>query len=199
MDPDPTSAQPSAAAQRDRDIVDLLRNGERLAAFELVAERYESKVYRLCVAFLRDSAAAQDVAQESMLRVWKALPSYNSRAALSTWIYAITRNRCLTALASGQKALSLSDETVEAEAGAVAAADGGAETVAALHRLVEELPEVPRRVITLFYFEERSVAEVATLLGCPEGTVKTHLFRARAALLAKLSSLGLADPQRWTV
>lgn len=199
MSPEPTLPQPSPAAQRDRDIVDLLRNDKRVAAFDLLAKRYEAKVYRLCVAFLRDPVAAQDVAQESLIRVWKALPSYNATAALSTWIYAITRNRCLTALASGQKVLSLSDETVEAEAEAVAVVDGNSETVSTLHRLVDDLPEAARRVITLFYFEERSVAEVAALLGCPEGTVKTHLFRARASLLAKLSLLGLADPELWTV
>ena len=141
---------------------------------------------------------AQDVAQESLIRVWKALPGYDGRAALSTWIYAITRNRCLTALERARVPLSLSDEAVQAEAEEVAAANADADSVSTLRRLVDELPEAARRVITLFYFEERSVAEVAAMLGHPEGTVKTHLFRARAALLEKLSGLGLADPALWT-
>jgi RNA polymerase sigma-70 factor (ECF subfamily) len=199
MEPAPQPRQPSLAAQRDRDIVELLQRGNHAGAFELVAERYGSKVYRLCVALLRNPAAAQDAAQESLIRVWKALPGYDGRAALSTWIYAITRNRCLSALERAREALSLSDEAVQAEAEAIAAtnSDNDAGTASTIRRLVDDLPESARRVITLFYFEERSVAEVAAMLGCPEGTVKTHLFRARAALLEKLTTLGLADPSQW--
>ena len=188
---------PSAAAERDRDIVEWLRQGNPAAAFAIVAERYESRIYRLCVALLRDPAAAKDVAQESLIRVWKALPGYDGRAALSTWIYAITRNRCLTALGRARTALSIDDEAVQAEAEAVVAADVGAERASALRRLVDDLPETSRLVITLFYFEERSVAEVAAMLGQPAGTVKTHLFRARATLLERLKELGLADPALW--
>ena len=197
MEPAPQPRQPSPAAQRDRDIVELLQRGNHESAFGLVAERYESKLYRLCVALLRDPAAAQDAAQESLIRVWKALPRYDGRAALSTWIYAITRNRCLSALERTREALSLSDEAVQTEAEAMAETEADAGTASTIRRLVDDLPESARRVITLFYFEERSVAEVAVMLGCPEGTVKTHLFRARAALLEKLSALGLADPSLW--
>jgi RNA polymerase sigma-70 factor, ECF subfamily len=199
MEPAPQPRQPSPAAQRDPDIVELLQHGDHAGAFELVAGRYGSKVYRLCVALLRDPAAAQDAAQESLIRVWKALPGYDGRAALSTWIYAITRNRCLSALGRTREALSLSDEAVQTEAEAIAAtnSDNDAGTASTMRRLVDDLPESARRVITLFYFEEHSVAEVAAMLGCPEGTVKTHLFRARAALLEKLSALGLADPSLW--
>jgi RNA polymerase sigma-70 factor (ECF subfamily) len=192
-------ATPSAAALRDRDIQALLVQGDRAAAFELIAQRYENKVYRLCVAMLRDPAAAQDAAQESLVRVWRALPAFDARAALSTWIYAITRNRCLTALERARADLSLTDESVQAEAEAVCAHDAqpAAEQAQTIHQLVDELPEGPRRVITLYYFEERAVAEVAAMLGCPEGTVKTHLFRARAALLGRMKALGLADPALW--
>jgi len=121
MNLDPTFQKLSSAAQRDQDIVELLQIGKRADAFDLVAERYESKVYRLCVTLLRDPVVAQDVAQESLIRVWRALATYKTTAALSTWIYAITRNRCLTTLANRQNELSLSDGTVEAEAESVAA------------------------------------------------------------------------------
>lgn len=193
-----TSPHPSAAALRDQDIVQFLQEGRHAEAFARVAGRYESRIYRLCVAILRDREAARDVAQESLIRVWKALPGYDARAALSTWIYAITRNRCLTALQGSRAALSLSDEAVQAEAEAVPGNDSGTEDLAVIRRLVDELPEAQRRAITLFYFEERSVAEVAAMLGQPEGTVKTHLFRARAALRERLSALGLADRALWT-
>jgi RNA polymerase sigma-70 factor (ECF subfamily) len=66
-----------------------------------------------------------------------------------------------------------------------------------LRSLVDALPERLRRVLVLYYFEERSVDEVARMLGCPAGTVKTHLFRARAALAERLGALGLHDPHTW--
>ena len=199
MNPDKILPESSQAAQRDRDIVALLRDEQHAAAFELIVLRYQNKVYRLCVALLRDLSAAQDVAQESLIRVWKALPDYNGTAALSTWIYTITRNRCLTALANDRSVLSLSDEVIasEAETVEVEITQANTDTMSTLHRLVNELPEMARQVITLFYFEDHSVLDVAAMLGCPAGTVKTHLFRARAALLLKLSALGLASPELW--
>lgn len=195
--PPPTST--SAAALRDFDVVDLLGRGEHDRAFRLLAARYSPKVYRLCVALLRDPALAQDAAQESLLRVWKAMGSFDGRAALSTWIYTITRNRCLTALAQRPDALSMSDEAVQVEAEAVAAVDehGAEERALAIRRIVDDLPEAPRRVITLFYFEDCSLAEVAAMLGQTQPNVKTQLFRARAALLRALETHGLAAPQDW--
>ena len=190
---------PSEAGSRDQDIVELLRGGALEAAFERLADRYERKVYRLCCSLLRDPDQAEDAAQESLVRVWKALAKYDQRASLSTWIYTITRNRCLTAIQRRRDLDSLSDPAVEHEAEAAQAV--GPETeqdhLALLRELVEALPERFRRVLTLFYYEERSVAEVAQMLGLPEGTVKTNLHRARASLGERLRVLGLADPEFW--
>lgn len=72
------------AANRDSDIVDLLQTGHGTHAFDLLLQRYEGKVYRLCCALLRDRTQAEDVAQESLVRVWRALSSYDSRASLSS-------------------------------------------------------------------------------------------------------------------
>jgi RNA polymerase sigma-70 factor (ECF subfamily) len=157
-------------------------------------QRYESKVYRLCLAFMRDRMQAQDAAQESLLRLWRALARYDGRAALSTWIYAITRNWCLTCLGSQRRTMSLSDMPVQAEVDSLTAPDvlGASEQAAYIRRLVDELPEPTRRVVRLFYFEEQSVARVAELLGLPQGTIKTYLFRARTVLRSRLESLELA-------
>src|SRR5450631_4182367 len=123
------------------------------------------------------------------------------RTGLSTWIYAITRNRCLTALKQAPAALSLSDEAVMDEVHAIAGprvdVEEAAQMSGIVQRLVGELPESAQRVIRLYYFEDRAVAEVALMLGQPEGTVKTHLHRARSALLQKLEALGLGDPGAW--
>ena len=186
-------------ASRDRDIIELLRAGRADRAFEELLQRYEGKIYRLCCALLRDRSLAEDAAQESIVRAWKSLKNYDGRAALSSWLYAITRNRCLTALASRRTFESLTDEDVEQTPGeptapAEKALGTGSER---LRELVDQLPERLRQVLMLYYFEERSVGEVALMLGCPEGTVKTHLFRARAALASELERRGLHDPEYW--
>ncbi len=104
-----SAPRPRTAAQ-DRDIVALLQTGALEAAFQRTLARYQDKVYRLCCTLLRDPTAAEDAAQESLVRIWKAMGSYDGRASLSTWIYAITRNRCLSALARRRELASLSDD-----------------------------------------------------------------------------------------
>ena len=188
----------SEDTSRDQDIVALVRTGAVERAASLLLERYEGKVYRLCCALLRDRTQAEDAAQDSLVRVWKALARYDGRAALSSWIYAITRNRCLTAL-QRRRALesleALSDvPAAETLANPAERRDGRA---AQLRALLDRLPERSRRVLLLYYYEERSVSEVAHMLGCPQGTVKTHLHRARAMLAEMLKRRGLSDPADW--
>jgi RNA polymerase sigma-70 factor (ECF subfamily) len=189
----------SEAGHRDRDIVELLQSGSHAAAFDLVMERYERKVYRLCCSLMREPDQAADAAQESLLRVWKALPGYDQRASLSTWIYTITRNRCLTAIERRRDLDSLSDPAVEQAAEAAVAVEppAGQDHLGLLRELVDALPERYRRTLTLYYYQEKSVAEVAAMLGQPEGTVKTSLHRARALLAERVRALGLGDPKFW--
>lgn len=197
--------QPSAAPAdlRDKDIVGLLQDGEQAVAFDELVKRYERKIYRLCCGLLRDPVHAQDAAQESLLRIWNALGRYDGRASLSTWIYTITRNRCLTALERRRgddqdPAATETDDGQQWIDEAAAPDPGGNDDRAALLRsLVDSLPERHRRALTLYYFEERSVTEAADMLGVPEGTLKTNLFRARALLLERIAALGLADPLEW--
>lgn len=188
------------ASTRDADIVELIRRGAQTQAFELLLGRYERRLYRLCLSLLREPAQAEDAAQESFVRIWKALPTYDGRASLSTWSYAIARNRCLTALQRRRDEATLSDPEVAVEAEAAAppvAATDADDRGQLLRELVDALPERYRRTLTLFYYEERSVPEVAAMLGIPEGTVKTNLFRARGLLLGSLEQLGLADANLW--
>ena len=195
------SALAGEAAQ-DGDIVALLQSGAVEPAFQLTLARYQDKVYRLCCALLRDPSAAEDAAQESLVRIWKAIGGYDGRASLSTWIYTITRNRCLTAIERRRELASLSDDAIAAEAEAQAQTFGAGDDepqqgAALLRELVDLLPERYRRTLTLFYYEDCSVSEVARMLGMPEGTVKTNLSRARAALAEQLRRRGLSDPSQW--
>jgi RNA polymerase sigma-70 factor (ECF subfamily) len=190
----------SDAARRDQDIVELLAAGAAEAAFERLASRYAPKVYRLCIAMLREPARAEEAAQDSLLRAWRALAGYQEKAgALSTWLYAITRNRCLTLLErSAPAGVALDDEAVQAEVAALAApASPDGEGHALLRRLVQALPEPQRLATILYYYEEHAVAEVAAMLDLPVATVKTHLHRGRARLRALLAEQGLDDPALW--
>ena len=117
------------------------------------------------------------------MRIWKALPGYRRQSSLSTWIYAITRNACLTALkASGAK------REVSMEAPGVARAAESRGTVSVpragvdVLRFLDQLPEKHQQVLRLYYMEEKSYEEVARLLEWPMGTVKTYLHRARKEL-----------------
>jgi len=197
--PPPIPAPTSDAALRDADLAALVQAGRLNTAFEGIMERYESKVLHLCMALLRNTHAAEEVAQESLLRIWRALSSYTPEtAALSTWIYAITRNRCLTELARRPPAAQFCDDGDQTLALHVAEESPlDARALQLLRELVESLPAPLRTSLTLYYFEEHSVEEVATMLGIPQGTVKTHLHRARSALHQKLKDQGLAHADLW--
>jgi RNA polymerase sigma-70 factor (ECF subfamily) len=117
------------------------------------------------------------------------LPRYDGRASPSTWLYAITRNTCLSA--RRYDALRRTRPLDEAHDAAARASEGPATGDASdVWRFIDRLPETQRQVITLFYLEERSLREVGLLLDMPEGTVKSHLHRARLALARAMNAQG---------
>jgi RNA polymerase sigma-70 factor (ECF subfamily) len=174
----------------DDAIIALLRAGRPDDAFAQLVPAYRRRVFGIAYGILRDSAAAEDVAQEVFVKLWQGLGSYDGRAKLSTWIYAIARNASISALRKRPRGISLSDPAIAAEADAVesAAAPPDAED-AQLWRAVEALPDKQRRVVTLFYQDDRTTEEVAEMLGLPLNTVKTHLHRARARLAVALADI----------
>ena len=172
------------------DVQDLLRQRRYDEALERLLDRYQQKVFRMAAAMLRDRGRAQEVTQDIFLKLWRALPSYDGRAALSTWLYTIARNTCLTAVRA---------ETYRRPAGESRALEPQAEFIhpvnIALQSAIDKLPEIQRTVLTLFYFEDRNIAEVASLLGMPAGTVKSHLHRARRTL-SEMLEMPSADEVR---
>lgn len=162
----------------------LVRAERRDEAIALLLPVFRRKVFGLAYSFLRNRAAAEDVTQEVFIKVWRALPAFDGRAAMSTWIYTIARNTSLSALRARRPESSLSDpEVMEAveSLDPVPSADVAVERAAIL-RLVDQLPPKQRQVIMLFYMEAQSHEEVAAMLAMPIGTVKTLLHRARARL-----------------
>jgi RNA polymerase sigma-70 factor (ECF subfamily) len=170
----------------DETIIQLVEAGRVREAFERLVPAYRRRVFGLAYSILRDRAAAEDLAQEVFVKLWQALPRYDGRAQLSTWIYAITRNAAVSALRGRRRTLSMADPAVLAEAEEIGTAPAALPEDAALRRSVEALPDKQRQAITLYYFDERPVDEVASMMGLPANTVKTHLHRARANLAAAL-------------
>jgi RNA polymerase sigma-70 factor (ECF subfamily) len=158
-----------------------------LKLFEAMLDGYKDKVFRLACGMLGNETAAQDIAQEVFLKIWKALPQYRGDASPSSWIYTITRNTCLNELkrSSFRKNVSLAQEEVQAEAELVSAGDivgGGAGAGMDIQAMLAQLPDNYRQVIRLFYLEQKSYEEVAVMLDIPIGTVKTNLHRAKKEL-----------------
>jgi len=166
--------------------MELVREERRDEAIALLLPAFRRKVFGLAYSFLHDREAAEDVAQDVFIKIWRALPGFDGRASMSTWIYTIARNTSLSALRARRPQSSLSDpevmEVVEAT-DPVPSADVIVDRVAIL-RLVDQLPAKQRQVIILFYLEAQSHEEVAAMLAMPVGTVKTLLHRARARLSA---------------
>jgi RNA polymerase sigma-70 factor (ECF subfamily) len=183
----------------DDDIQLLLREERFREAFVLIVERYREKVFRLAISYLKETAAAEDMAQDVLVRIWKGLPGYNASASVSTWVYTITRNTCLSELKrrSRRPTVSLEGmaEHAEESGSTFELAAPQEETSGAsldVPALLELLPEKYRQVIHLFYMEQKRYEEVAELLGIPLGTVKTLIFRARRELMRLVSRRSLA-------
>jgi RNA polymerase sigma-70 factor (ECF subfamily) len=185
------------SAARDADLVDAHRRRDYAAVLDGLMQRYRQKVVNLSLSIVREPALAQDMAQLTFVKLWRALPQFDGRAALSTWLYVIARNTCLSELRGRGKVVSLDTSGVEdvIEDDAEHASIGAAEAEHDVAQLLDELREPYRRVVVLFYLEERSCESVARLLGIPEGTVKSLLHRARKLLSAKAGAFD-APPRR---
>ena len=175
------------------EVLALLGLGQHRDAFEGLMPLFRDRVFRLAWAMLRDRSAAEDVAQDAFINIWRGLPRFDGRAALGTWIYAITRNTALMELRRRRRFVSLDD--AEGSEGAMISQslvgdDGRQPDAHGIERMLAGLPDSERRVVTLFYLEDRSCEAVAAELGMPVGTVKNHLFRARKKLSAMIEPTG---------
>jgi RNA polymerase sigma-70 factor, ECF subfamily len=166
----------------DEDVQALLQSHRHRQAFERLLDLYGVKVFRMAVTFLRNRARAEELTQDIFLKLWQALPTYDGRAAASTWLYTIARNTCLSALRSDAHRKTLPIDAIAEPAGNGAAGSRDVLSRIALERCLQRLPEAQRHAVTLFYLQDRNTEEVARMLAVPEGTVKSHLHRARLAL-----------------
>ena len=118
------------------------------------------------------------------MRVWKALPGFAGQSALSTWIYAITKNGCLSELRKKRPQVSIDDdEQYNADLAGLSSNDTDDSATVSVGQLLDQLPERYRQAVTLFYMEDKSYEQTASSLGLPLGTVKALLHRARKRLI----------------
>jgi len=193
----------------DRQLVERAQRGDK-RAFELLVEKYQRKLGRLLARFIRDPAEVEDVTQEAFIKAYRALPAFRGDSAFYTWLYRIGINTAKNYLmALGRRAPTSTE--VEAE-DAEGYEDGeqlrdintpesvllSAEIARTVNATIEELPEELRTAIQLREIEGMSYAEIALVVGCPIGTVRSRIFRAREAIAERLRPLlDTRKDQRW--
>jgi RNA polymerase sigma-70 factor (ECF subfamily) len=158
-----------------------------------LVSRHQRYVYNLAYRLLRDPQEAEDLAQEAFLRAWRGLARFRGDSKFTTWLYRIVTNLCYNRLPKLRRQLIEADaEELETYAAPSApdppAMAEASERRAFLHREIASLPEKYRLVITLYYLQELSYQEIADVLDLPLGTVKTHLYRAKANLKRQIEA-----------
>jgi len=170
-------------APADEALIGRIARGDRLAMQVLFA-RHHVRVYRFVLRLLRDEMAAEDVIGDVFLDVWRQASRFEGRSAVSTWLIAIARFKALSLLRKrrddgldAETAESIEDAADDPER-AVTKQDKGEK----LRKCLESLSPEHREIIDLVYYHEKSVEEVARIVGIPENTVKTRMFYARKKL-----------------
>jgi RNA polymerase sigma-70 factor (ECF subfamily) len=180
----PPGVRPEVAGLADeRRLITRAQAGDT-AAFRRLVEQHQARAHALALRILRSASDAEEVAQDAFVRVWTALPGFRGESSFGTWLYRIVARRAFdrAQVLKNRRAREWQDERLPEHA---APEQGGdALRSAKLQELIAGLSPAQRAAVTLYYYEGRSVEDVANVLGMPENTVKTHLLRARAALRA---------------
>lgn len=184
----------------ERALIACARGGDQ-DAFAVLVRLHQRQVYALALRMLRDGEEASEATQDVFLAAWQALHGYRGDARFSTWLYRIAYNHCLR-LAEQRKryaaaAVELAVESARAQspAGALSAhlaANAEREMRETVRDQIANLPPKYRLVVILRHLQDLSYEEIAEVMRMPIGTVKTHLFRARAMLKERLDDLGHA-------
>ena len=193
----------------DQQLVERAQRGDKLA-FGLLVEKYQRKLARLISRLVRDPGEVEDVTQEAFIKAYRALPSFRGDSAFYTWLYRIGINTAKNYLvAMGRRAPT----STEFEAEEAEGFDSGEllreistpesllltkEIAGTVNQAIEALPEELRSAIQLRELEGMSYEEIAKLMDCPVGTVRSRIFRAREAIAERLKPLlDQAKDKRW--
>jgi RNA polymerase sigma-70 factor (ECF subfamily) len=193
----------------DRLLVERAQRGDK-QAFGLLVDKYQRKLARLLSRFIRDPAEVEDVTQEAFIKAYRALPAFRGDSAFYTWLYRIGINTAKNYLmAMGRRAPTSTEVEAEEAEGleegeqlrdintpeSVLLSNEIARTVNAT---IERLPEELRTAIQLREIEGMSYEEIAKVMECPIGTVRSRIFRAREAIAGELRPLlDTGKDKRW--
>lgn len=195
--------------EADQILVGRVQKGEK-RAFELLVSKYQRKIFRLISRLIRDPVEVEDIAQDAFIKAYRALPQFRGESAFYTWLYRIAVNTAKNHLANqGRRAESPGDIVVE-EAETFANSENlrdintpesvlqGKQAAETVNKAMQALPEELRAAILLREIDGLSYEEIAEVMNCPIGTVRSRIFRAREAIAEKLRPLlGTMDGKRW--
>jgi RNA polymerase sigma-70 factor (ECF subfamily) len=193
----------------DQQLVERAQRGDK-QAFELLVAKYQRKLGRLLSRFIRDPAEVEDVAQEAFIKAYRALPSFRGESAFYTWLYRIGINTAKNYLvAAGRRAPTTTEfDSEDAEN----FEDGdqlrdlntpenelmSKQIAKTVNETMEALPEELRTAIVLREIDGLSYEEIATVMNCPIGTVRSRIFRARETIAERLRPLlETSKDKRW--
>ncbi|MGC1466309.1 MAG: sigma-70 family RNA polymerase sigma factor [Pseudolabrys sp.] len=176
----------------DEILIGRVAGGDRLAMQVLFA-RHHVRVFRFVLRFVRNEATAEDLISDVFLDVWRNAGKFEGRSAVSTWLLAIARFKALSALRRKPEE-DLDEETAEAiedtsDDPGITLEKKDKSTV--LRKCLAGLSAEHREIVDLVYYHEKSVEEVAQIVGIPEATVKTRMFYARKKLGGLLKGYGV--------
>ena len=180
------------AEATDKQLVARVQKGDS-RAFDMLVLKYQHRIFGLISRYVHDADEVQDVAQEAFIKAYRALPRFRGDSAFYTWLYRIAINTAKNHLVSRSRRPPGSDVDVEdaeyyASGGALheietpESALFGAELKAVVETAIRELPEDLRTAVTLREFDGLSYEDIADIMDCPVGTVRSRIFRAREAI-----------------
>lgn len=183
----------------DQELVKRVQSGDK-RAFDLLALKYQNKIVKLVERFVHDPVEAQDVAQEAFIKAYRAIDSFRGDSAFYTWLYRIASNAAKNYLvAQKRRPPATGVDSIEAEQYAIDTRLKDKETPESMVMTSElkkmifstigDLPDDLREAITLREMEGMSYEDIALAMGCPVGTVRSRIFRARDAIDKKIRPL----------
>jgi RNA polymerase sigma-70 factor (ECF subfamily) len=189
----PCAAESGPVEKRsDEALVSAIAAGDRQAMRALYL-RHNVRVYRFVVRLVADAALAEDIVSEVFLQVWSHADGFEARSRVSTWLLAIARYKSLSTLRARSH-----EQLDDGAAAVVADPTDDAETILAdrdrgiiVHKCLAQLSAIHREVLDLVYYHEKSVEEVAEIVGVPASTVKTRMFYARKRMQSLLATTGV--------
>lgn len=175
--------------------VEAILAGDR-EKFRLLVEDFQRLVSHIVFRMIPNTLDREDVCQEVFVKVYQNLAGFRFGSKLSTWVAQIAYNTCLTALGKQQASPVIGQDSDSAEPAMEWAAESSVrpdsiyesdDTSTIIRREIDNLPALPGTILVLFHLENMSLQQIAEVFGMPEGTVKSHLFRARKQLKDQLT------------